>query len=300
MADQDFNIKVVTTADTTGIRQTEAELEKLKRQQATFAETARRQAAAAAAAARPTPAVSETLGVTGTAVGVGTIITLLTSAVTKWKAFNDEQDKWVDGMIKAQEKSRELGLAVADMLDAIKSAERIETEPLEQSFERLKYRVIELKTEMKLAFAAGQYEDVKKYAAQLGVVESQLNRVTSAIKNAAAAKKDFEISAFEAEAKEAEAKGDTAGAERARKTADALKRGIPLDELRPFEPAPVKAGIGESQELVDQIEKNKQAFVQAQIPKKWELDPTTGGMKEVTLSIKEQNIILKQILAQFQ
>ncbi len=45
MPDQDFNIKVVTTADTTGIRQTEAELKKLQQQQATFAETARRQAA---------------------------------------------------------------------------------------------------------------------------------------------------------------------------------------------------------------------------------------------------------------
>ncbi len=191
MADQDFNIKVVTTADTTGIRQTSAELDKLKQQQATFTETARRQAAAAAAAKpiTPTAPAESGVGVTGTAVGLGTIVTLLTASLSKWREFNAEQDRWVDGMIKSQEKSRELGLSVADMLDAMKSAERIETEPLQVSFDRLKQKVIELKTEMQLAFGAGQYEDVKRYAAALGVVESQLHRVTSALKQQAEAEK---------------------------------------------------------------------------------------------------------------
>ncbi len=191
MADQDFNIKVITTTDTSGIRQTSVELDKLKQQQATFAETARRQAAAAAAAAaKPaTPiAPAESAGITGTAVGLGTIVTLLTASLSKWREFNAEQDRWVDGMIKSQEKSRELGLDVADMLDAMKSAERIETEPLQVSFDRLKQRVVELKTEMKLAFEAGRFEEVKRYAAALGVVESQVHRVTSALKQQAAEK----------------------------------------------------------------------------------------------------------------
>ncbi len=238
MPDQDFNIKVVTTADTTGIRQTEAELTKLQRQQAMFAETARRQQAAAAAAAKSAPSVSgtagvtDTTGLTGTAIGIGTIITLLTSAVNKWRSFNDEQDKWVDGMIKSQEKSRELGLAVADMLDAMKSAARIDTEPLPNSFDRLTQKVKVLKTEMKLAFGAGDYEAVKRYAAALAVVESQLNRVTAAIEKAASAKREFESSAFEAQAKEQEKAGDLAEAKESRRIEEGLKRGIPLEELK--------------------------------------------------------------------
>ncbi len=51
MADQDFNIKVVTTADTSGIKQTSAEFEKLKQQ----AEKARQDAGAAALFARVPP-----------------------------------------------------------------------------------------------------------------------------------------------------------------------------------------------------------------------------------------------------
>ncbi len=188
MADQDFNIKVVTTADTTGIRQTSVELDKLKQQQATFAETARRQAAASAAAATATKPTETTAGFTGTAIGLSTIIALVTGAIGKWKEFNDAQTKEVETMVKAAEKSRELGLAVADMLDAMKSSERIETEPLQVSFDRLKEKVTELKTEMQIAFAAGQYEDVKRYAAALGVVESQVHRVTSALQQQAKAK----------------------------------------------------------------------------------------------------------------
>ncbi len=298
MPDQDFNIKVVTTADTTGIRQTEAELTKLQRQQATFTETARRQqAAAAAAAAKPAPVI-ETVGITGTAVGIGTIITLLTSAVNTWEAFNDEQDKWVDGMIKSQEKSRELGLAIADMLDAMKSAERIETEPLQASFDRLKLKVIELKTEMQLAFAGGQYEDVKRYASALGVVESQLNRVTSAIERQTAEtekaakardkatekrlseEREFTGKAFESSsaqtkaileneerARKARAGGDERGADLFQKTADQLKKSATqgqLDEYEQLKKALLgetrpgrKAGIGESQQLVDEIERNR-------------------------------------------
>ena len=181
MAEQDFNIKVITTADTTGIKQTSVELDKLRQQQATFAETARRQAAAAAAV-KPAPQGGTIVGgVTGTAIGVGTIITVLTKALNQWKEFNAEQDKWVDGMIKAQEQSRALGLALADMMDAMKSAERIDTEPLQSSFDRLTQRVRVLKTEMNIAFGAGEYEDVKRIAAALGVVESQVNRVTAAL-----------------------------------------------------------------------------------------------------------------------
>ncbi len=281
MADQDFNIKVVTTADTTGIRQTSAELDKLKQQQATFAETARRQAAAAATA-KPVIAPAETTaGFTGTAIGLSTIVTLLTASLSKWREFNAEQDKWVEGMIKSQEKSRELGLSVADMLDAMKSAERIDTEPLQVSFDRLTQKVTELKTEMNLAFGAGEYEDVKRIAAALGVVESQLNRVTAATqKQAAEAGKEREKQqkaqqeAYGAASPQAQAiltneqraaklreSGDQrvqADAAAYEKTAEALKRGATPAQLAQYEQLK-KMKEGAPSELSD-IEKNKKAY----------------------------------------
>ncbi len=276
MADQDFNIKVVTTADTTGIRQTSVELDKLKQQQATFAETARRQQAAAAAA-KPA-SVSDTAGITGTAVGLGTIVTLLTASLSKWKQFNDEQDKWVEGMIKSQEKSRELGLAVADMLDAMKSAERIETEPLENSFDRLKEKVISLKTEMNIAFGLNEYEDVKKIAAALGVVESQLNRVTSALQRQAeeanksgpkqlaeqakaygeASPQAKAILENEKRAREARAAGDEKSADQFQKSADQYRKSASAADLKSVQA--VTDTYAKAAPPLSDIEKNKKAF----------------------------------------
>ncbi len=203
MADQDFNIKVVTTADTAGIREVDAGLDKIARRQAEAeAKWARspinpiNQRGAGggggiAALGGPTPPSvgGDTAGLTGTAVGIGTIITLLTASINKIKQFEDEQDQLAERMMKATERSHELGLAVADMLDAMKSAERIDTEPLEVSFDRLRKKVGSLKTEIQIAFKSGDYEGVKKLVAALGVVESQFNRVTTAIDNQAAAKK---------------------------------------------------------------------------------------------------------------
>ncbi len=300
MADQDFNIKVVTTADTSGIRQTSAELDKLKQQQATFAETARRQAAAAAAAAAvapPTPISAGPTGATGAALGIGVIVTVLTSAWRQIKEFSDEQNKWVDGMIKAAEKSRELGLAVSDMLDAMKSSERIDTEPLEVSFARLKQKVTELKTEMQLAFAATDYEAVKRYAAALGVVESQLHHVTAALdqkakasqKAAEEAEKDAQASAREAAsflkgavqtaqpqvqaalkneeaARQAREKGDEKSAAAFQKSADQLKASMTQGQREEYEGLTAgprlgrKAGPGESQDVLDDIARNQINF----------------------------------------
>ncbi len=185
MADQDFNIKVVTTADTSGLRQTRDEIEKTRQ----AAEKARQDVGAANLFARippkgatPTGAVEkEGAGLTGTAVGLGTIVTLLTTALNKWKEFNAEQDRWVDGMIKAEEKARSLGLAIVDMQDKARSAARIDMEPLDQSFERLTHDAAVLKTEIQLAFESGNYEDVKKLQSDLNIVDSQLKRVTDSI-----------------------------------------------------------------------------------------------------------------------
>ncbi len=185
MADQDFNIKVVTTADTSGLRQTRDEIEKTRQ----AAEKARQDAGAANLFARIPPKGGEATeavekegaGLTGTAVGLGTIVTLLTRALSQWKEFNAEQDKWVEGMIRAEEKARSLGLAIVDMQDKARSAARIDFEPLEQSFERLTHDAGVLKQEIKLAFEAGQYEDVKKLTTDLNIVESQLKRVSDGL-----------------------------------------------------------------------------------------------------------------------
>jgi len=202
MSDQDFNIKVVTTADTTGLRQTSAEFDEIKRKATEASAAANRQAAdaeakwassplnpknRAAGGAAPAAEAGGGAGLTGTYVGIGTIVTLLTVAVNKWKDFNDELALTQERAQAAIQKSRELGLEVADMMDAMKSVERINTEPLEVSFSRLTQDVTRLKTQIQDAFGAGRYEDVKKYAAQLGVVESQLRGVTSQLNQQAAA-----------------------------------------------------------------------------------------------------------------
>ncbi len=314
MADQDFKVNVITAADLTGIRQVDAGLDKiLKRQAEAEAKWAvspinpKNQGGGGIAALGgkpPTPPTgSDNTGITGTAVGLGTIVTLLTASLSKWREFNAEQDKWVDGMIKSQEKSRELGLSVADMLDAMKSAERIETEPLQVSFDRLKQKVTEFKTEMQLAFGAGEYEDVKRIAAALGVVESQVNRVTAAMSREAAEadkaakardkatekrlseEREFTgkalesssaqakaILANEENARKARASGDEKSADQFQRTADQLKKSATqgqLDEYEQLRKALLgetrpgrKAGIGESQEKVDEIERNRKAFEQ--------------------------------------
>jgi hypothetical protein len=175
MAEQDFDINIKTVADLTGVRKAADAIAVLNEQ------AKKSQAEAAAAAGGGGGGAAGGAGGLGSAAGVGTIILGLREVVRIWERFEDEQDKIIEKMVRATERSHELGLAVADMLDAMKSAERIDTEPLEVSFERLKEKVIQLKTEMKLAFEAGEYEDVKKLAGALGVVESQLDRVTNSI-----------------------------------------------------------------------------------------------------------------------
>jgi hypothetical protein len=252
MANQDFDINIRVNANTTQIDAIRQSFEKLGAQ------------------VKVTNAEMAGAGGLGSAAGVGTIVSALTLAINKWQEFEDEQDKIIEKMTLATEKSHELGLAVADMLDAMKSAERIKTEPLQVSFDRLTQKVRELKTELQLAFETGEYEDAKKYAAELGVVESQLDRVTSALERQAAAKdkaakkesserRAFEVSAYEAEAREADEAGDSPRAQRARQTAEALKRGISREEITGQQEGIVgrRAGVGESQELVNQIERNR-------------------------------------------
>jgi hypothetical protein len=178
MADQDFRINIVTLADLTGIRLTQQQLEALQ----TAAKEGNKEAIAALkklSDAQKEGAASAKVGFTGSAVGVGTIITTLTHAIILWKRFNDEQDRWVEGMIKAQEKARALGESILDMQEKAREAMRVSTEPLEQSFIRLQQEIIRLKSEQNLLNLPEQGEEWKKLAHDISIVESQLKGVTN-------------------------------------------------------------------------------------------------------------------------
>ncbi len=291
MADttQDFNINIRTLADLTGIKLTQEGLVALQnaaKQGNIEAINALKNVAAAQKEAQAAAAASSAGGggFTGTAIGVGTIITLLTHAITAVKRFEDEQDKIIQKMEEAREKTYALGLSVADTLEEMKSAARIVTEPLEASFGRLTHDVAVLKSELQTAFETGAYEDAKKYIAQLRVVESQLDRVTAAIQRQAAAAAQAAqeqqekaygaaspqakaILANEKAAQEARARGDANSADQFQKTADQFRKSASPADLASLQsvtdsygkaPRPGRAAeSGESQELVDQMERNR-------------------------------------------
>ncbi len=115
MADQDFNIKVITTADTSGIRQTEAELQRLSRLETFMKEKAAREAAAleterAKASKQKPPPVSEeflpvdTSGLTRLTQGLTVVTALILNAVRtgikEQSALNLELEKTTERVSK--------------------------------------------------------------------------------------------------------------------------------------------------------------------------------------------------------
>ncbi len=269
MADQDFNIKVVTTADTSGLRQTNAELDKLNQKQKDFlaggpAQTgvekfiASRQAAAAASTAAAGAEAEVPTSLTGTAVGLGTIIYVLTRAIRSWKEFNDEQDRMVDGMIKAEKQARALGESIVEMQDKAINARRLSTEPLEQSFIRLQLQMIRLKTEMSLLDLPRQGEEWKKLNAEVNADAASLRNVTSELqkqsaeREKAADKKARSDESFvkgavegtgpqvqaalrnEEAARRAELAGDQRSADLFRKSSEEIQRGMTGEQGQEF------------------------------------------------------------------
>jgi hypothetical protein len=283
MPNEDFNIKVVTTADTSGIQQTAAGMEALKQQ----AEKIRQDAGAQAL---KTPAAPEKdLSFSGSALGIGTIITLLTGAISKWKEFNAEQDRAVDNAIKAAEKMRELGDAILDMQDKARNAARVGVEPLYQSFIRLQQEIIRLKTEQSLLNLPNQGKEWEKLNAEISTDAALLSKVTSALKaNEEQAKKTKEANDKAAEsflkgavetaspqtqavlkneeaARKAREAGDQKSADQYQKTADQFKASMTQAQRDEYEglqaagrkPIGRRAGVGESQDAVDDVELNK-------------------------------------------
>lgn len=328
MADQDFNIKVVTTADTTGLRQTSAEMDAVKRK-AEQASAAQKQQLAAAeakwaaspvnpknAAAPAAGAAGDTVGLTGSAVGIGTIVTLLTSAISRWKEFNDEQDRWIDGMIKAEEKARALGESILDMQDKARDAARVGTEPLYQSFIRLQQVIIRLKTEQSLLNLPTQGEEWKKLAGNIGIAEAQLKGVTSELQQQKklaeeTAQKNAEAAASflkgavqtaqpnvqaalrnEVAAEKARAQGAEKEADQFQKTADQYKKQFSQSEREEYEginrPTRLgpKAGPGESQQALDDIARNKINF-ERQLKGEPPLPPKPQGNEDLLAALNQ-------------
>ncbi len=126
MADQDFKIKVVTTADTSGIRQTSADLDKLQRQQATFTETARREAAAKAST--PAGERTEQVGASLTrsftaAAGFGYIVAQVINGITKeTNKVTEELDKQGAHLVDLSHKWTEMAQAATSAEDIAKIA----------------------------------------------------------------------------------------------------------------------------------------------------------------------------------
>lgn len=239
MADQDFNITVRTIADTTGIKLTEQGLNAIKiaalqgNQQAI---ASLRQLTQAAKDAKS----EMSFGGVGAGLGVGTIVSLLTGAIVKWKQFNDEQDKIIDKMFEATAKMREEALAVAKIKDLDFSEELNKqaksVEELEGNFSRLTQKIATLKAEQDALDPLTQSKEWKELRTEINAYESQLKSVQSTLQQ----------------------KGVT--------------------DFTPKIPGP-KAGVGESQALVDEIERNRKAAEENLKEDIWEFDPETGGYK---------------------
>ncbi len=282
MADQDFNIKVVTTADTSGLVKTREEIQRVRE----AAEKARQDAGAKALFAREAAApltapnqAAENAGLAGTAIGLGTIVTLLTTGIRQWKAFNAEQDRWVDGAIKAAEKARELGESILEIQDKARNAARVGVEPLYESFIRLQQEIIRLKTEQSLLNLPGQGEEWKKLNAEVSADQALLRGVTSELqkqaaeREKAAEKKAREEESFikgavetaspqvqltlqkEAAARAASEAGQGAAADMFTRSAEALKRGMTAGQREEYE------GLSGSKGVIDAIADLKRELV---------------------------------------
>lgn len=202
MADQDFNIKVVTTADTSGLKATSAELDQIKKKaEAASAANAKQSEEAAEKWARSplNPAnsggapvagggVAGTGGTAGTAVGVGTIVALLTGAINKWKEFIEEENKIIERMEAAREAMRLEALEIAKIKDLDFSKELIDSAhsagELEANIGRVSHQIAVLHGEQDALDPLTQSKEwnalraaIQSYGGQLDTARSKLRQL---------------------------------------------------------------------------------------------------------------------------
>lgn len=299
MAD-DFKINVITTYDGTGVRRAGEDLDKIKRRQAE-AEAKWERSPLNPKNRPPTPPTAGgTTEAVGSAIGLATIVTLVTGAIAKWKQFNDEQDRFVEKMIDATAKMRDQALSVAEIKDLDFSQELIDQsksiEELTANVDRLKNKIAVLKAAQDALDPLTQANEWKALRSEIKAYEGQLNSATSAIeRQTAATKKDTEEKERNAAAavksqeeflggavgtappqvqaalrnEEAARKAREAGldkdADLYQKSADQIKKSFSGDEAEQYrqltEPLHARtASPGESQEAIDQMARNKINF----------------------------------------
>lgn len=237
MANQDFNITIKTVADTTGIKLTEQGLNAIKiaalqgNQQAIAALKQLTQAAK--------QAKSEMSDLAG-GIGVGTIVTLITGAISKWRQFIEEQNKFEAAVTKATEAMRLEALEVAKIKDLDFSEELIKqadsVDELIGNVGRITQKTAELKSAQDSLDPLTQSKEWKELRTEINAYESQLKSVQSTLQQ----------------------KGIT--------------------DFTPKIPGP-KAGKGESQALVDEIERNRKAAEDQLKEDVWDIDPDTGAYR---------------------
>jgi hypothetical protein len=205
MADKDFEIKVRTTADTSGIKETEAGLDRITRRQA---EAAAKWAAsplnpanrpvtagggiAALGGAAPAPAaaarVSEAGLFGGLAAGLtaGAVTAAFTAVISGVQKLNEELDKQADMAIKTMERVRELQEAFRESTEWAEKFGRIRRLPLTDEIKSLEYELIRLKTEQSLVNQST--EDGVRSAIKY---QQQIDSVTAALEGAKKKEKDL-------------------------------------------------------------------------------------------------------------
>src|SRR5215468_8799966 len=145
--DDNFNILIKTTADTSGITKTSDAIEDLKKK-------------AAAPVSVPTapPQVSSLATQIGGAIGsfatglVGGLAAVAPALVAVYKGFNqlnEELDKWADKMIELHEKTRQMALDFVDAKEFADHLAAIRDLPLIERLAALRSELARVKEEQK-------------------------------------------------------------------------------------------------------------------------------------------------------
>lgn len=291
MADQDFKIKVVTTADTSGIRETSDEIDKLKQKAATPATA---QIANISKLGEQITGLATSFG-TGLAGGLAVLGPALGIAVSGLRQLIDETNRYEEKVAELNEKIHEMNLSLIETFEWSEKLSNIHELPLAERIAALRYELQRLKAERDITNPQTMAEDWKKLMQQINQVSGALNSATSAqkrfddeqaksaakaaaeaAKKEAAEQKSFGENAYgsssaqakailenERRAQRARDAGDEITADRFQKTADQLRKSATpdqraeADQLAGKQPVGRKADVGESQEAVDQMERNR-------------------------------------------
>lgn len=253
MAEQDFRIKIVTTADTSGIRQTSSAIDDLKRKAAT-------PAAVPVATPQIGQLTSQLVGA-ATAFGTGLVGALavvgpaLAAIYQGFNKLNADMDKWAEGVLRTAEKVHEMQQAFADSTEWAEKLRIIGMAPLGEQITKLHSELTRLKTEQGLVNQSTEdgVKEAVKYQHQIDQVAGRLRALnteqerqraqaekdrTKAQEKASDAEKSFLEGAYssadeqtkriiinEQAAKQARAAGDDRSADLFQKSADAFRRG---------------------------------------------------------------------------